>query len=304
MTGADSAPSPSKTDPASRKRTRPPRWPRIVLGLALLIVVVGGLALLFRGLWLPYAEQELIRLERAERYALYEAGATLRGTPDLAKLDQRLAAADLKLGAPVFIRIFKREFELELWLMKDGKFSRFATYPVCRWSGALGPKVKQGDSQAPEGFYTVDQSALNPNSKYHLSFNLGYPNAFDQAHGRTGSLIMVHGNCVSIGCFAMTDPVIDEIWKIVTAALSGGQGRFQVEVFPFRMTEANLHWRADDPRAPFWRDLKTGYDLFERDRVPPKASVCNGRYAFAPGGSVRDGSAPIAASCPQAKPAA
>lgn len=303
MSGPDNASTSSRTGAATPRTQTRSIWRsgRFLLGLTLAFFAAGALALYFRGLWLPDFEQEMIRLERARRYAMYETGDTLPGTPNLASLDKRLAAEKVALGAPVLIRIFKREFELELWLAKDGKFTRFATYPICRWSGALGPKLKQGDAQAPEGFYTVDQSALNPNSKYHLSFNLGYPNAFDQAHGRTGSLIMVHGNCVSIGCFAMTDPVIDEIWKIVTAALAGGQSRFQVEVFPFRMTEANLDWRADDERAPFWRDLKKGYDLFEQTQVPPKVSVCNGRYAFEPG--VGDGSAPITAACPQSKPA-
>ena len=82
---------------------------------------------------------------------------------------------------------------------------RFATYPICLWSGRLGPKLREGDRQAPEGFYTVSAEQLNPNSRWHRSFSLGFPNAFDQAHGRTGSFIMVHGGCPSIGCYAMTD---------------------------------------------------------------------------------------------------
>ena len=148
------------------------------------------------------------------------------------------------------------------------------------WSGGLGPKERQGDRQAPEGFYTVDASQLNPNSKYHRSFNLGFPNAFDRAHGRTGALLMVHGDCRSIGCYAMTDPVIDEIWALTTAALQAGQKRFQVQVFPFRMTDANMTWHARAPEAPFWRQLKEGYDQFEQAHVPPIVSVCQGRYAF------------------------
>ena len=112
----------------------------------------------------------------------------LPGTPDLANLPGRLSAQGLALGAPVFIRIFKREFELELWMRRDGRFQRFAVYPICRWSGRLGPKLEEGDGQAPEGFYTVDAKALNPASRWHRSFNLGFPNAFDRAHARTGSL--------------------------------------------------------------------------------------------------------------------
>ena len=106
------------------------------------------------------------------------------------------------------------------------RFERFATYPICRWSGRLGPKFREGDRQAPEGFYTVDAEQLNPNSRMHRSFNLGFPNAYDQAHGRTGSFLMVHGGCASIGCYAVTDPAVDEIWRMVTAALEQGQARF------------------------------------------------------------------------------
>ncbi len=140
----------------------------------------------------------------------------------------------------MFVRIFKREFELELWMMRDGRFHRFATYPICKWSGQLGPKLATGDHQAPEGFYTVDETQLNPNSRWHRSFNLGFPNAFDKAHGRTGSFLMVHGGCGSVGCYAMTNGVIDEVWKLVTAALRGGQKRFQVQVLPFRLTDEAL----------------------------------------------------------------
>ena len=189
----------------------------------------------------------------------------------------------VKLGAPVFIRIFKLESELELWVEKGGRFERFATYPICLWSGRLGPKLQEGDSQAPEGFYTVDAEQLNPNSRMHRSFNLGFPNVFDRAHGRTGSFLMVHGGCASIGCFAMTDPVVDEIWRMVTAALDGGQPRFPVHVFPFRMTERNLNFRRGYRWEGFWAELKKGYDLFEQSRIPPVVSVCNGRYVFEPG---------------------
>src|SRR4029079_14538963 len=174
----------------------------------------------------------------------------------LTQFTQRLAENGVAQGAPILIRIFKREFELELWMQRAGVFPRFAIYPICRWSGRLGPKLQQGDGHAPEGFYTVDASALNPNSSWHRSFNLGFPNAFDRANGRTGSLIMVHGGCASVGCFAMTNAQIDEIWRLVTAALANGQKRFHVHVFPFRMTEQNLARRERAPWAPFWRELE------------------------------------------------
>jgi murein L,D-transpeptidase YafK len=222
----------------------------------------------------------------------------LPGTPDLDDFKGRLAAHGVALGAPVFIRIFKREFELELWMKRDGRFHRFAVYPICRWSGGLGPKLAEGDWQAPEGFYTVDARALNPDSRWHRSFNLGFPNAFDRAQRRTGSYLMVHGGCESIGCYAMTDAVIDEIWRVVTAALKQGQPRFHVHIFPFRMTEENLARRSRARWVTFWRDLKSGYDAFEATRLPPRITVCDGRYAVSPAPAGADGSTETVASCP------
>jgi murein L,D-transpeptidase YafK len=269
-----------------------------VRALLALLVAVPITAAIFAFVWPIEAERIWIGIERHWRSTLSKNGVTLPGTPDLANLDGRLSALGLAVGNPIFMRVFKREFELEFWMKRDGKFVRLATYPICKWSGELGPKLKQGDRQAPEGFYTVDASALNPNSAWHRSFNLGFPNAFDKAHGRTGSLLMVHGGCGSIGCYAMTNPVIDEIWKLTTAALRGGQQRFQVQVFPFRMTERNLQRHASSRQNAFWGELKRGYDLFEANHVPPKVSVCGRTYAFAPGADGYDGSTPIAAGCP------
>ena len=154
-------------------------------------------------------------------------------------LEAALRVKGLRWGAPVFVRIFKEEKELELWV-DDGKvFKHFKTWPICKYSGTLGPKLKEGDGQAPEGFYFVPRSRMNPRSRFHLSFNLGYPNAYDRARQRTGSALMVHGNCVSIGCYAMTDARIEEIYSLCDAALQNGQKFFRVHVFPFRMTAAN-----------------------------------------------------------------
>ena len=253
--------------------------------VAVIIVIALGAAGYYL---LTPAGRELIdrahnHLTRSDHLARFRAGETLPGTPDLARFDERLAAHGASPGVPVFIRIFKLEWELELWVKKDGRFVHFATYPICKWSGRLGPKLREGDRQAPEGFYTVDAGALKPDSRWHRSFNLGFPNSFDQAHGRTGSFLMVHGGCGSIGCYAMTDPAVDEIWRMVTAALENGQPRFAVHVFPFRMTERNLRLRRGQKWESFWADLKLGHDLFEQSRVPPAVSVCDGRYAFAPG---------------------
>lgn len=193
----------------------------------------------------------------------------------------------LKAGAPVLLRVFKADLQVELWMKRGETFVLFSTYPICAWSGQLGPKTFEGDFQAPEGFYTLTTQQLNPNSRYHKAFNLGYPNALDRAHQRTGASLMMHGGCASVGCYAMTDAVIDELWRLVSAALAGGesgrQERISVHVFPFRMTDERLTAFAWHPWAEFWRDLKPAYDLFEAKRIPPEIAVCNGRYAVRPG---------------------
>ena len=193
--------------------------------------------------------------------------------------------------SPIFIRIFKQESELEVWkTAADGRFHHFKTYPICNWSGKLGPKLKQGDKQAPEGFYKVSARQLNPSSKYHLAFNLGYPNAFDKAYNRTGNHLMVHGDCKSAGCYAMTDALIEEIYAMVRDSLQGGQKVFHVHAFPFRMTKANMKKYRRHKWARFWRNLKQGYDQFEKTRIPPKVDVCERRYlinaVFLDGGHV------------------
>lgn len=199
------------------------------------------------------------------------------------RLAQEMAAMNLRLGAPVFIRITKESRTLELFVQGgDGRFVRFRTYPICAFSGALGPKLREGDGQAPEGVYLVRSRQLNPASAFHLSFDLGFPNAFDRANGRTGSALMVHGNCVSIGCYAMTDPGIEEIWTAVAAALRGGQGAVPVHAFPFALTPQALAARARDPNAAFWADLAPIWAAFERDARPPAVVVRNGRYALRP----------------------
>jgi murein L,D-transpeptidase YafK len=199
-------------------------------------------------------------------------------------LKEELATAGFTLGDAAFIRIFKESRELELWLEPKGstEFKLWKSWPIVAMSGKLGPKLKEGDGQAPEGFYEVQAKALNPQSDFHLSFNVGYPNAFDQAQGRTGSFIMVHGNKVSIGCFAMTDAVIEPIYLVLEAALNNGQASVPVHIFPFRMTEERMA-RAETEKAPwldFWRTLREGFTRFEQTRVPPTPRVEGGRYAF------------------------
>ncbi|MBA4782896.1 MAG: transcriptional regulator [Rhizobiales bacterium] len=190
-----------------------------------------------------------------------------------------------KLGveerAPIFIRIFKKEAELEVWKQApNGEYKLLKTFEICAWSGALGPKLKEGDRQAPEGFYTVGPSQMNPNSSFHLSFNIGFPNSFDKAHDRTGSFLMVHGACSSAGCYSMEDSQIEEIYALAREAFWGGQKRFQVHAFPFRMTPANMALFQTDENMPFWRTLKQGYEHFELTKVAPTVDACDGAYLF------------------------
>ena len=193
-------------------------------------------------------------------------------------LEERLKAVSVKMGDPVFIRIFKEESILEVWIASGSEYVHLKDYLICASSGYLGPKIKEGDRQAPEGFYKVRKHQLNPNSKYHLSFNLGYPNAYDRSHKRTGTFLMVHGNCVSIGCYAMTDEKIEEIYALVKSALNKGQKYVNVHAYPFRMTAENMDLYEGNIWYDFWTNLKEGYDYFETEKFPPRVKVENKRY--------------------------
>jgi murein L,D-transpeptidase YafK len=190
-----------------------------------------------------------------------------------------LGQKGMKSDGPIFVRIFKEESELEIWKMReDGHYYHFKTYPICNWSGDLGPKTSAGDRQAPEGFYRITRSQMNPSSQFHLAFNLGYPNAYDRALGRTGEFLMVHGKCKSAGCYAMTDGLIEEIYALSREAFIGGQEYFEVHAFPFRMTAENMARYKDSPNYKFWLTLKEGYDYFELTRQTPSIAVCERRY--------------------------
>jgi murein L,D-transpeptidase YafK len=195
-------------------------------------------------------------------------------------LIRQLEAKGLTLGSPVFIRVFKEEKELEVWLQANRAFHLFRTYPIAAVSGWLGPKGWEGDLQAPEGFYRVGPSQMNPNSSFHLSFDIGYPNEYDRMKYSTGSALMVHGKKTSRGCFAMTDEKIEEIYVIADAALRNGQPFFHVHCYPFRMTDENMEISRDSKWFYFWQNLKTGYDLFETFKRPPRVFVENGMYVF------------------------
>ncbi len=192
-----------------------------------------------------------------------------------------LSQKNLNLGDPIFIRIFKFPAELELWMKSETAFKLFKRYKICTYgANGLGPKIKQGDGKAPEGFYFVTPQRLNPTSDFHLSFNLGYPNRYDRVHKRTGSELMVHGSCVSIGCYAMTDSSIEEIYTLADAAFRNGQEFFRVHIFPFHLTDKNLNKHADSIWIDFWKNLKPGFEYFETHKVPPNTTVSKGKYVF------------------------
>lgn len=269
---------------------------RLVIHLAMVLVVVLAAA----GAALDaFAPERLRALGAAAQSFLAAYGLSQPPEPPPLPLDAALAAKGLARGDPVFIRIVKETSQLELFMRParadaEGAWRLVKVYPVCRWSGELGPKLREGDKQAPEGFYAVTRAALNPNSAHHLSFNLGFPNAYDRAQGRTGSFLMVHGGCSSIGCYAMTDPAIEEIYRLVEAALRAGQGSVPVHIFPFRMTDAAIEARSGHRWSAFWRTLKTGWDAFERTGAPPRVFVCAGAYVFDPVGGSQRGSSPDA----------
>jgi murein L,D-transpeptidase YafK len=222
--------------------------------------------------------------------AMALGGCTFTGPPagngrDMQPLSERmlaeLAAKDMEKESPILVRIFKEEAELEVWKQdKSGRFALLRTYPICRWSGQLGPKIKQGDRQAPEGYYTITPGLMNPNSNYYLAINTGFPNAYDRANGRTGALLMIHGDCSSSGCYAMTDEQIAEIYALARESFFGGQKSFQLQAFPFRMTPLNMARHRNSPHFEFWKMLKQGNDHFEVTHLEPQVDVCENRYVF------------------------
>jgi murein L,D-transpeptidase YafK len=203
-----------------------------------------------------------------------------------------LAQKVIPASAPIYIRVFKEESELEVWKARpDGRYVHLKTFPICNWSGALGPKTKLGDFMAPEGFYGFGADGLKPDSKYHLALNVGYPNALDRALGRSGDFIMVHGKCVSVGCFAMTDDLIEEVYALARDAIQSGETRVPLHIFPFRMTAENMRRHADHPARATWAPLKEAFDDFARTQEPPRIAMCGMRYVVNPITSVTTGAA-------------
>ncbi|GGD06572.1 peptidoglycan meso-diaminopimelic acid protein amidase [Franconibacter pulveris 1160] len=193
-------------------------------------------------------------------------------TPIKSELKQQL------MGSPVYIQIFKEERTLDLYVKMGEQYQLLDSYKICNYSGGLGPKQRQGDFKSPEGFYTVERPQLKPDSRFYKAINIGFPNAYDRAHGYEGKYLMIHGACVSVGCYAMTDKNIDEIFQFVTGALVFGQPRVQISIYPFRMTDANMERHKYSYYINFWKQLKPGYDYFAMTRQPPVVSVSNGNY--------------------------
>jgi len=217
--------------------------------------------------------------------ALAGCGGAPTVSRDMQPLSERvlaeLKAKRMEKDSPILVRIFKEESELEVWKQDDsGRFALFRSYPICRFSGELGPKIKTGDRQAPEGFYTITPGLMNPNSSQYLAINTGFPNAYDRANGRTGSFLMIHGGCSSAGCYAMTDEQMAEIYALAREAFFGGQTSFQLQAYPFRMTPLNMARHRNSPHMAFWTMLKEGHDHFEVTRLEPRVGVCEKRYIF------------------------
>ena len=193
----------------------------------------------------------------------------------------KMEALDTTPSSPTLIRTYKKEAELEIWKMKsNGEYALLKAYPMCRWSGQLGPKKREGDMQVPEGFYTIAPGQMNPNSHYYLAFNVGYPNAYDRAYGRTGGNVMVHGVCSSAGCFSMTDEQVADIYAIARDSFAGGQREIQLQSYPFHMTAENMAKFRLDPNIDFWKNLKDGSDHFEVTKNEPSVLVCGKHYVF------------------------
>lgn len=197
------------------------------------------------------------------------------------KLATKMKAKSMAKGSPMIMRIFKKESTLEVWKAKtNGRYALLKTYEICKWSGQLGPKFKEGDRQAPEGFYNVKQWQMNPNSSYYLSFNMGFPNKFDRSRDRTGTYLMIHGACSSAGCYSMTDEQVAEIYAMARDTFMAGQKSFQIQAFPFRMTPENMFANRDNEHFAYWKMLKIGYDQFEATKLRPKVEVCGKNYQF------------------------
>ena len=220
----------------------------------------------------------------------YLAGAKVRQAVKNREAVVRAMVKERGLPYPprrLFLRAFKRDMELEVWAQgkKDAPYTLLKTYDICAAAGELGPKRRAGDHQVPEGYYRV--SAINRYTRFHLGLTVSYPNASDRILGRKGALggeIMIHGDCASLGCLAMTDPGIEEIYLLAARTYLGGGRHIPLHIFPTRLTLEGFSWLISaHPDRPalhrFWRGLQPGYQHFEEHRKPPRVRVDKkGRY--------------------------
>lgn len=213
------------------------------------------------------------QLANARVHAAFDANET--------GLKQLFAAKQLPYPPrSILLRVFKLEGTLELWAQgKDDTLKMVKSYAICANSGQLGPKVIEGDGQVPEGFYSV--SVFNPHSAYHLSLGVSYPNLADRARTgsrRPGGAIMIHGNCVTIGCIPLTDPMIEEVYLAAVLARSEGQATIPIHIFPARLDDEGwrkLMQRPETTQAltAFWSELRAGFNFFETTRHVPRILI-------------------------------
>ncbi|MDN5285103.1 MAG: Murein L,D-transpeptidase YafK [Mucilaginibacter sp.] len=196
------------------------------------------------------------------------------------KLQKELNDKGFKANSSIYLRIFKDQDQLEIWVRSGSKYRLFKTYEICYFSGGLGTKTRSGDGKSPEGFYTIEPRQLNPVSKYHLAINIGYPNKVEQLKGYSGDAVMIHGYCASIGCYAMTDARIEEIYTLIYKAFENGQQKINLDIFPFHMDKAHMDFYSHQSYLPFWKTLKPGYDLFEKNHIPPDVLIKGKDYGF------------------------
>jgi murein L,D-transpeptidase YafK len=238
---------------------------RRLLGTALLLSATAGLA----------------GCDETSTTGVNMAGSVRASHPLAPEMVALMEKKGVNQNSPILIRTYKKEAEFEIWKMKpDGRYALLKTFPMCRWSGQLGPKVREGDRQVPEGFYKITPGQMNPTSQYYLSFNVGYPNAYDRAWNHAGGSIFVHGACSSAGCFSMTDGQIDQIYAVAREAFSGGQQAIQMQSYPFHMTPENMAKYRNDPNIAFWTQLKEGADNFEVSKQDVTVGVCAKHYVF------------------------
>ncbi len=199
-------------------------------------------------------------------------------------LQKELKKAGITSNFEVYMAAYKSEGKFELWLKGVGQnqFELFKTYNFCAHSGTIGPKVLEGDGQTPEGFYKIN--VFNPESSYHLSLGLNYPNKVDLARtgkdNKAGNDIYIHGNCVTIGCIPLSDEKIKEVYLIAIEARNGGQKDIPVSIFPFKLTEDNLkkHGAQFPTQVTFWKTLQVGYAYFDKYKTLPKITQEKGGY--------------------------